>query len=94
MIKYVIHAKKWRDKLNGNTYHSVRILNTQNNVMIAAPFQYGYGDEFMQSAKEVMIKNNWIKDKFTPENYLETHIITENDCLKKEVIKWGEAHND
>ena len=51
MIKYVIHSKKWRDKLNGNTYHSVRVLNTQNNSLIAAPYQYGYGDQFMQSAQ-------------------------------------------
>ena len=60
MIKYLIHSKKWRDRVNGNTYHAVRILNNQNNSMIAAPFQYGYGEQFIQSASEVMIKNGWI----------------------------------
>jgi hypothetical protein len=29
MIKYVIHAKKWRDKINGNTYHAARVLDTK-----------------------------------------------------------------
>ena len=91
MIKYVIHAKKWRDKINGNTYHSVRVLNTQNNVMIASPFKYGYGEQFMQSAKEEMKKVNWLNDKFTPEDYLQTHIIVEDDCKKKEVVSWGEV---
>ncbi len=92
MIKYIIHAKKWRDKINGNTYHSIRILNTQNHAIITAPFQYGGGDQFMQSAGEVMNKTGWIKnDRFTPENYLETHIINENDCKKAEVKKWGEV---
>lgn len=91
MIKYVIHAKKWRDKVNGNTYHSVRVLNTQNNAMIASPFKYGYGEQFMQSAKEEMKKVNWLNDKFTAEDYLQTHIIVENDCKKKEVVSWGEV---
>ena len=92
MIKYVIHSKKWRDKLNGNTYHSVRILNTQNNALIAAPYQYGYGDQFMQSAHEVMNKTGWVKDKFTPDDYLQTHIVIENNCKKSEVLKWGNAN--
>ena len=83
MIKYVIHSKKWRDKLNGNTYHSVRVLNTQNNSLIAAPYQYGYGDQFMESAKKVMNKAGWIEDKFTPEDYLQIHIIDEDNCKKK-----------
>ena len=48
MIKYVIHSKKWHDQVNGNTYHAVNVLNTQNNLMIAAPFQYGYGTQFIQ----------------------------------------------
>ena len=29
MIKYIAHCKKWRDTINGNTYHSVRITNTK-----------------------------------------------------------------
>jgi hypothetical protein len=92
MIKYVIHSKKWRDKLNGNTYHSVRILNTQNNALIAAPYQYGYGDQFMQSAHEVMSKTGWVGNKFTPDDYLQTHIVIENNCKKSEVLKWGNAN--
>jgi hypothetical protein len=92
MIKYVIHAKKWIDKINGNTYHSVRILNTQNNALIAAPFKYGSCDMFIQSARLLMYKYGWIEQEhFTPENYLETYIISENDCKKSEVLKWGEA---
>ena len=45
----------------------------------------------MESAKEVMNKAGWIKDKFTPEDYLQIHIIDQNNCKKNEVIKWGEA---
>ena len=89
MIKYLIHSKKWRDCVNGNTYHAVRILNNQNNSMIAAPFQYGYGEQFIQSASEVMIKNGWIKEKLKGLDFQEIHIIDQDDCKKKEVINWG-----
>ena len=89
MIKFVIHSKKWFDKVNGNTYHAVRILNTQNNLMIAAPFQYGYGEQFIQSASEVMLKNNWIKEKLKGIDFQEIHIIDQDDCKKKEVINFG-----
>jgi hypothetical protein len=91
MIKYVIHAKKWVDKINGNTYHSVRILNTQNNAMIVAPFQYGSNDMFMQSAHEVMKEYNWVGDRFTPEDYLQTYIVIESNCKKSQVKEWGKA---
>mgnify|MGYP001170903924 FL=1 len=89
MIKYVIHSKKWRDHINGNTYHAVRILNTQNNLMIATPFQYGYGEQFIQSASEVMLENNWIKEKLKGIDFQEIHIIDQDDCKKKEVLEWG-----
>jgi len=78
MIKYLIHSKKWRDRVNGNTYH-------------AAPFQYGYGEQFIQSASEVMIKNGWIKEKLKGLDFQEIHIIDQDDCKKKEVEKWGQS---
>ena len=89
MIKYVIHAKKWRDKINGNTYHSAQILNTENNLMIASPFTYGYGEQYIQSASERMIKQGWIKERLKGLNLQQIHIIAENDCKKKEVINHG-----
>ena len=89
MIKYVIHAKKWRDKINGNTYHAVNVLNTQNNLMIASPFTYGYGDQFLQTASEAMIKQGWIKERLKGIDLQQIHIIVEDDCKKKDVINHG-----
>jgi hypothetical protein len=89
MIKYVIHAKKWRDKTNGNTYHSTTILNTQNNLMISSPFSYGYGDQFIQSASDVMIKEKWINKRLKSLDYQNIHMIVENDCKKRDVINHG-----
>jgi hypothetical protein len=52
MIKYVIHAKKWRDKTNGNTYHASRVLDTKRQLQLAVEFQYGYGDHFRTTAQK------------------------------------------
>ena len=89
MRKYGIHPKKWRDKINGNTYHSAQILNTENNLMIASPFTYGYGEQYIQSASERMIKQGWIKERLKGIDLQQVHIIAENDCKKKEVISHG-----
>jgi hypothetical protein len=89
MIKYVIHAKKWRDKINGNTYHSAQILKTENNLMIASSFTYGYGDQFIQTASERMKKQGWIKERLKGIDLQQIHIIVEDDCKKKDVISHG-----
>jgi len=89
MINYVIHAKKWVDKINGNTYHSTTILNTQNNLMICSPFSYGYGDQFIQSASDIMVKEKWIAKPLKGLDYLNIHMIVENDCKKRDVINHG-----
>ena len=90
MIKYTIHSKKWRDKINGNTYHAVKIINNETHEGITAPFQYGYGTQFLQSASEVMIKKGWIKEKLKGTDFLNIHIIDQDNCNKKEVESWGE----
>ena len=89
MIKFVIHSKKWRDKINGNTYHAVNVLNTQNNLMISSPFSYGYGTQFIQSASKIMLENKWINKPLKSTDFLEIHIIDQENCKKKEVINFG-----
>ena len=37
-IKYIAHSKKWRDKINGNTYFSVQITDLKNNEVLKVPF--------------------------------------------------------
>ena len=89
MIKFVIHSKKWHDKINGNTYHAVNVLNTQNNLMISSPFSYGYGTQFIQSASKIMLENKWINKPLKSTDFLEIHIIDQENCKKKEVINFG-----
>jgi hypothetical protein len=59
-VKFIGNAVKWFDRVNGNTYHSVRITRVRDGKTIAAPMQYGYGDHYRQSALEAMGKAKWL----------------------------------
>jgi len=89
MIKYVIHAKKWHDKVNGNTYHASRVLDTKRQLQLAVEFQYGYGDHFRTTAQDEMIKQGWIKENFKGLDYQNIHFVVEDNCKKRDVINWG-----
>ena len=48
-----IDCRRWFQKTYGNTYHSVRIYH--NGELIAHnPFQYGYGDQCLQTAFDLL----------------------------------------
>ena len=63
-IQFVAHGQKWRDGVNGNTYHSVRITRTGTGETIAVPMRYGYGDHYRQTALEAMLGAGWIPAKY------------------------------
>ena len=60
-IKFICNAVTWFDRLNGNTYVSVRITRTKDGKVIAAPYTYGYGEYYKQAALELLSKEKWIK---------------------------------
>ena len=65
--KYVCNAVKWFDRINGNTYHSVRITNCRTGKTIVglhAPYEYGYGDQYRYTALAAMEKAKWLPPKY------------------------------
>ena len=48
-----IEARRWFQKSYGNTYHSVRVY--VNDEILENGFQYGYGDQFFQTAGELLL---------------------------------------
>lgn len=52
----VIIARRWFDKKNGNTYHSVEVYDGNNKFIGKNPFEYGYGDHYLQTAHEILQK--------------------------------------
>ncbi len=67
-IKYIANAVLWRDKVNGNTYHSVRVTRTSDGEMIVAPFQGGYGEHYKQTALAIMLQAGWLPDNYNSDN--------------------------
>ena len=54
-----IEGRRWFQRGPGNTYHSVRI--TKDGQPIAyLPFQYGYGDQFLQTALDWLKENGHV----------------------------------
>lgn len=48
-----IEARRWFERTNGNTYHSVRIFKDGEQIVFL-PFQYGYGEQWLQTALDWM----------------------------------------
>lgn len=60
-----IEGRRWFQKSAGNTYHSVRIYRDGKQIAYL-PFQYGYGEQYLQTAFD------WLGENGMPE-LLERH---------------------
>jgi len=76
----VIFGKRWFDKINGNTYHSVEIY-IDSQYFGGKDFEYGYDDHYKQTAMEVLSQYQGYerKEKEMPWNYFER--IFGDKCL-------------
>lgn len=68
-VKYICVAVRWFDRVNGNTYHSVRVTRCKDEKVIAVEWQYGYGDQYRYTAIEAMLKAGWLPKKYDKDNY-------------------------
>ena len=91
MIKYIVEAMLWFDKLNGNTYHAVNITSIETNKLIfSSGFTYGYGEQYRHTAIDGLIKLGLFKeaDRFNHDLIRETIFFTVNEnALKRELNK-------
>lgn len=49
-------GRRWFAKTNGNTYHSVNVL-VNGKIIDNEPFTYGYGNQYLQTARELLEKH-------------------------------------
>lgn len=91
-----INAKEWFDKVNGNSYFcGIVTLNygMKNEETFLMPFQYGYGSQFEQEAKEILTYANKISPQivlFETGKYYETlysYCKRENIILRSNIIR-------
>lgn len=66
--KYTAQAVRWFDKVNGNTYHSVKITDNETGARLHCPLQYGYGDQYRYTALLAMAENAWLPEKYQKKN--------------------------
>jgi len=64
-IFFQIIARRWFDKVNGNTYHSVAVY-ANNSLVGECPFEYGYGDGYLQTAAKILLKAGYFHGKGKP----------------------------
>jgi len=77
-VRFICDVKKWFDKVNGNTYHSVNVTDTDNNKLIySSGLCYGYGEQYEQTAKDGLAKLGYY-------NINERH----NHELNRQLFKW------
>ena len=54
MVKLVVVARRWFDRYHGHTYHRVYILDTSTGVWHTSEIEYGYGEQYRQTAYELV----------------------------------------
>ena len=60
-----VNVKEWFDKVNGNSYFSgIITLNYEmaDSVDISMPFQYGYGEHYVDMANQTLMKSGYIPE--------------------------------
>lgn len=62
IIRFTVIAVKWFDKVDGNTYHSVRCVRHKDNAVVVGYFRYGYGEHYKQTALDAMYDAGWFKN--------------------------------
>ena len=84
-----IQGKEWFDKVNGNSYHAGTVTTNfgeENSLSFIIPFQYGYGESYIQSALKVLVKENIIPNRdFIQENNIQVRANIYRNCKKSEL---------
>lgn len=98
VIKFAVYGFRWFDRVNGNTYHSVKIVRIDDGAELFVPFTYGYDDHYQQSALEKLVEKKWLPKQYTKEtahlydrenNYPIIYNVI--DGLKRDCIRNGEG---
>ena len=76
---YVFLVKKWFDKVNGNTYHSVEYHDFNTGKTITSGRVYGYEDHYKLTAYAMMVKQGYSMahspKEFWDNNSIHYHVV-------------------
>ena len=80
---YSIVVLKWYDKVNGNTYHNVKIKDHHGDNFISSGVVYGYGNQYLVTAAGLIKDYNG--DELHHNDLLPCIIAVVNVNTKKEL---------
>jgi hypothetical protein len=90
-----VNAKEWFDKVNGNSYFSGEIIinyGMKSEKTITMPFQYGYGDHYLDTACDMLDKAKLINNdsynrlpRYCRYNDIILRYNKKENCLKREL---------
>jgi hypothetical protein len=89
-----INAKEWFDRINGNSYFAGSIVlnfGQDSQVQFTMPFEYGYGDFYIQKAMQTLNDAGLIEAKYTSELRDLGIILRTNmqrNCKKRELMQY------
>jgi hypothetical protein len=89
-----INAKEWFDRINGNSYYAGSIIlnfGQDNQIQFFMPFDYGYGDYYIQKAMQILNDSGHISVKYTSELRDLGIILRTNmqrNCKKRELMQY------
>jgi hypothetical protein len=89
-----INAKEWFDRINGNSYFAGSIVlnfGQKNQIQFSMPFEYGYGDYYIQKAMQTLNDAGLIEVKYTSELRDLGIILRTNmqrNCKKRELMQY------
>jgi hypothetical protein len=85
--KYLVEGYRWFDKVNGNTYHTVLITDLDSGEVIykSPSMQYGYGEQWQQTAYDELKKMGKTKeeDRFNHDLNRKRFIYRVTDVTRK-----------
>lgn len=91
-----IHAREWFDRINGNSYFSATI-QVDGELVASLPFQYGYGDHYIDMACALLHKKQIINTPrqsngtrkplyvYCEENSINLYTTKAENCLKRDL---------
>jgi hypothetical protein len=89
-----INAKEWFDRINGNSYFAGSIVlnfGQDSQIKFTMPFEYGYGDFYIQKAMQTLNDAGLIEAKYTSELRDLGIILRTNmqrNCKKRELMQY------
>ena len=96
-----VEGREWFDRRYGNSYFSARAY-VNGKLVVIAPFQYGYGGQYLQEVTGILRAGGYLGDsdrfersppeisRYCRENGIDlsTSIVT---MLKRDVVTFGEG---